>query len=124
MTFSRLSTVIIYSTSHRLSILIAYNISYKWFLDFGIPGVLEAVRPGVTTYNRKVHVGFSGATCYHRIGFTFFRKFADASENGLLRISVCRGRWTLNSACITTQNNAPLDIKNENSCNLDCRNST
>ena len=40
MTVYRLSTVIIYSTAYRLPIWIAYKISYKPSLYFGIPGVL------------------------------------------------------------------------------------
>ena len=39
LTVDRLSTVIIYSTAYRLPIWIAYKISYKHSLYFGIPGV-------------------------------------------------------------------------------------
>ena len=39
MTIYRLSTAIIYSTAYRLPIWIAYKISYKHSLYFGIPDV-------------------------------------------------------------------------------------
>ena len=43
MTVYGLSTVIIYSTAYRLPIWIAYKISYKHSLCFGIPGVSGTV---------------------------------------------------------------------------------
>jgi hypothetical protein len=39
VTVSMLSTAIVYSMAHRLSISIVYKISYKRSLYFGIPGV-------------------------------------------------------------------------------------
>ena len=49
MTVYRLSTVIIYSTAYRLPIWIAYKISYKHALYFGIPGV----SPGTDNFRKR-----------------------------------------------------------------------
>ena len=54
MTIYRLSTAIVYSTAYRLPIWIAYKISYKHSLYFGIPGVREAKRLRVAQEVRRI----------------------------------------------------------------------